>query len=408
MPDRRSGRIRPRRTSSTSISKKSLKAVARGESVIDPRVASAVVERLRSPGDQPDHNLSPHQFSVLQLMSQGFSNREIADRLFLSENTVKGYVQDVLRRLERQESRRSGHDRQPQGVAVDPASCPSIAIADEDSTARSSQLPVTRHVAIRLSHLNEAAGPLPKTRFRRGLRSRHAAPPAPGAARAESCPRRSLVIRRTRFAGSACRRESIATEAQDLRRELIRGRKAWFRNDVRLRHGTARGMRARYDGRLSHGWVLDQHALQFERADAVIGALEDVIGAADVPEVSVSITGCDVAGPVIGAFECRARARRVPQIALHETKRALSQSQRDLAVVRLFPVGIQECQFVARQRPSYCAWLEQLARAVADLGGRLRLPVAVTNGEAPGGATRSMTSGLSGSPALTTSRSLTG
>ena len=32
-------------------------------------------------------------------MSQGFSNREIADRLFLSENTVKGYVQEVLRRL---------------------------------------------------------------------------------------------------------------------------------------------------------------------------------------------------------------------------------------------------------------------------------------------------------------------
>ncbi len=79
--------------------KKSLKSVARGESVIDPRVAAAVVDRLRAPGDQPSHNLSPHQFSVLQLMSQGFSNREIADRLFLSENTVKGYVQEVLRRL---------------------------------------------------------------------------------------------------------------------------------------------------------------------------------------------------------------------------------------------------------------------------------------------------------------------
>jgi DNA-binding NarL/FixJ family response regulator len=32
-------------------------------------------------------------------MSQGFSNREIAERLYLSENTVKGYVQEVLRRL---------------------------------------------------------------------------------------------------------------------------------------------------------------------------------------------------------------------------------------------------------------------------------------------------------------------
>ncbi len=70
--------------------KKSLNLVARGESVIDPRVAAAVVERLRSPGEKPSHNLSPHQFSVLQLISEGFSKREIADRLFLSENTVKG------------------------------------------------------------------------------------------------------------------------------------------------------------------------------------------------------------------------------------------------------------------------------------------------------------------------------
>ncbi len=45
------------------------------------------------------HPLPPHQVSVLQLMSQGFSNREIAERLYLSENTVKGYVQEVLRRL---------------------------------------------------------------------------------------------------------------------------------------------------------------------------------------------------------------------------------------------------------------------------------------------------------------------
>ncbi|GBD17897.1 Transcriptional regulatory protein DevR (DosR) [bacterium HR27] len=79
--------------------KQSLKAVARGEAVLDPRVATVVVERLRhreAPGEFP---LSPHQYSVLRLMAQGLSNKLIAERLFLSENTVKGYVQEVLRRL---------------------------------------------------------------------------------------------------------------------------------------------------------------------------------------------------------------------------------------------------------------------------------------------------------------------
>ena len=80
--------------------KKSLKAVARGEVVIDPRVARGVVDRLRNGDDRSSHHLPPHQLSVLRLMSRGFSNREIAECLCLSENTVKGYVQEVLRRLE--------------------------------------------------------------------------------------------------------------------------------------------------------------------------------------------------------------------------------------------------------------------------------------------------------------------
>ncbi|RIK47238.1 MAG: DNA-binding response regulator [Chloroflexi bacterium] len=79
--------------------RKSLEAVVRGESVIDPRVASGLFERIRAGASPAAPVLPPHQFSVLRLMAGGFSNREIAERLYLSENTVKGYVQEVLRRL---------------------------------------------------------------------------------------------------------------------------------------------------------------------------------------------------------------------------------------------------------------------------------------------------------------------
>jgi DNA-binding NarL/FixJ family response regulator len=43
--------------------------------------------------------LSPQQLVILRLIAQGFSSREIATQLYLSENTVKGYVQEMLHRL---------------------------------------------------------------------------------------------------------------------------------------------------------------------------------------------------------------------------------------------------------------------------------------------------------------------
>ncbi len=79
--------------------KRTLVAVVHGETVIDPRLASAFFDRIRGGESSPSHGLPPHQFSVLRLMASGFTNREIADRLYLSENTVKGYVQEILRRL---------------------------------------------------------------------------------------------------------------------------------------------------------------------------------------------------------------------------------------------------------------------------------------------------------------------
>jgi two-component system, NarL family, response regulator DevR len=83
--------------------KRAIRAVARGEAAIDTKAAVAVLAQLRR---SPKHNqeplsepLSSQQIVILRLVAQGLSSREIATQLYLSENTVKGYVQEILHRL---------------------------------------------------------------------------------------------------------------------------------------------------------------------------------------------------------------------------------------------------------------------------------------------------------------------
>ena len=80
---------------------RSIKALARGEAVIDPKVAPLVLAAARQgggvAGDQP--MLSARQREVLQLVAQGLSNREIGARTHLSELTIKSYIEEILLHL---------------------------------------------------------------------------------------------------------------------------------------------------------------------------------------------------------------------------------------------------------------------------------------------------------------------
>ena len=70
--------------------------------MLHPRVASRVVEELRGTRrDTPNlfTDLSDRELEVLRLIADGLSNAEIADKLIISEKTVKGHVSNILGKL---------------------------------------------------------------------------------------------------------------------------------------------------------------------------------------------------------------------------------------------------------------------------------------------------------------------
>lgn len=83
--------------------KESIRAVARGQGVVSPAITGKILERLRtreeSPSGASSMPLSEIQLEILRLIAAGFSNREIARRIHLSENTVKSHVQEIFRKL---------------------------------------------------------------------------------------------------------------------------------------------------------------------------------------------------------------------------------------------------------------------------------------------------------------------
>jgi DNA-binding NarL/FixJ family response regulator len=78
-----------------------VRAAASGRSLLSPRAASKVMARLQDANSRRDSlaGLTPHERSVLELIGEGLTNRQIGGRLFLAEKTVKNYVSTMFRKL---------------------------------------------------------------------------------------------------------------------------------------------------------------------------------------------------------------------------------------------------------------------------------------------------------------------
>lgn len=74
-----------------------LERVANGETVVDPALAAQLIARPRE--ETTLDRLTPREHEVLALLAEGFTDRGIAERLFVTQNTVETHVRHIIGKL---------------------------------------------------------------------------------------------------------------------------------------------------------------------------------------------------------------------------------------------------------------------------------------------------------------------
>jgi DNA-binding NarL/FixJ family response regulator len=82
---------------------RAIEAVGRGEALLDPAVTQRVFQEVRKAAREAEASafadLTQQEMHVLQLVSEGRTNRQIAEMLYLGEGTVRNYVSSILSKL---------------------------------------------------------------------------------------------------------------------------------------------------------------------------------------------------------------------------------------------------------------------------------------------------------------------
>ncbi len=81
-----------------------MRLVGRGGKTLDPASSAAVIDQIRkgnvvSEEDRIAQQLNERELKILDFISEGMTNREIGEQLFLSEKTIKHHVSDILGKL---------------------------------------------------------------------------------------------------------------------------------------------------------------------------------------------------------------------------------------------------------------------------------------------------------------------
>jgi DNA-binding NarL/FixJ family response regulator len=78
-----------------------IRTVGAGGSLLDPKTTTALMNRIRRERENqnPLNQLTEQERAVFELIGEGLTNRQIGERLFLAEKTIKNYVSHLLSKL---------------------------------------------------------------------------------------------------------------------------------------------------------------------------------------------------------------------------------------------------------------------------------------------------------------------
>lgn len=78
-----------------------VRTVATGQSLLDPRSTARMLQRLRERQEKKDplKGLTEQERHILELIGEGLTNRQIGERMFLAEKTVKNYISNLFAKL---------------------------------------------------------------------------------------------------------------------------------------------------------------------------------------------------------------------------------------------------------------------------------------------------------------------
>jgi len=77
-----------------------IKDVYHGESTLDPKVAGTVLRSVQNEPQDSSEELTDREVEVLELLAEGLPNEDIAEKLYISERTVRSHVSNILAKLD--------------------------------------------------------------------------------------------------------------------------------------------------------------------------------------------------------------------------------------------------------------------------------------------------------------------
>ena len=87
-----------------------------GEVFIQPEIASRALREMMRPAAAATESLSEREREVLLLLAQGASNKDMAEKLFITEGTVKNHVSNILAKLQAENRTQAANIARNQGL----------------------------------------------------------------------------------------------------------------------------------------------------------------------------------------------------------------------------------------------------------------------------------------------------